>query len=159
MDRIRSAGWLLSAALLLLAAGCAKRVPIEGLEFSPEEKVVLTFHDSSSLTGRIDQDEVVLYRTSELLRRGKIESADEAEIVVRNLVTLTENRSHRYERERMRHFGLYVDEEDSDRLVLNREDVLHVERIVTDKSRTLRQVVFWAFGAGVGLLATRDRNF
>ena len=159
MGRKRVGWWLLSVASLLLLVGCAKRVPIEGLDFSPEEKVVLTFHDSSALTGRVDHDELVLYETSDTKFRGRIESVDEAEIVVADVVTLPDRGSHRYERERMKHYRLYVDDEDSDRLVLSRDNILQVQRIQTDKPRTFRRIIFWTFGAAIGLLAIRDRNF
>ena len=159
MGRMWVASGLFSLAVLLLFVGCAKRVPIAGLEFSPEEKVVLTFLDSSALTGRVDHDEVVLFESSGKKYRGRIESVDEAEIVIADLVTLADQESHDYELERMRHFRLYVDEEDADRLVLSRGNILQVQRIETDKGRTFRRIVFWTIGVGIGLLAARDRNF
>jgi hypothetical protein len=132
---------------------------VQGLDFSPEEKVALTFDDSSVLTGRVDTGETVLYRTGDRLLKGAVGNVDEAEIVISDLVVLADLRSNKFERERMRSYRLYIGEENDETLVLSRGRILQVERVVTDKPRTLRRVIFWGFAAGVGLLAVSDRNF
>jgi hypothetical protein len=160
MGRSRRGVLLLIASLsLAYLSGCSARIPVQGLDFSPEEKVALTFDDSSVLTGRVDTGETVLYRTGDRLLKGAVGNVDEAEIVISDLVVLADLRSNKFERERMRSYRLYIGEENDETLVLSRGRILQVERVVTDKPRTLRRVIFWGFAAGVGLLAVSDRNF
>ena len=147
------------AALPLVMVGCSMRVPVDGLEFTPEEKVILTFQDGAQIEGRVDNGESVQYVTSEGMLRGTVESVDEQEIVVADLVRLSDHDSNRFQKQRFEHFRLYVDDEDLERLILSRDDILQVERIVPDKHRTLTRIVFWSFGAGIAVLAARDRNF
>ncbi len=152
------AGWMCLPTLLVLF-GCTMRVPVDGVDFSREEKVVLTFQDGSSMVGRIDNGETVTYSSAGRTFRGAVESVDETEIVVADLVTLDDTASNRYQAERIRDFRLYVDEEDLDRLIVERDQILSVERMATDKAQTIRRVVFWSMGVGAALLAARDRNF
>lgn len=151
--------WLVTGALPLASIGCSMRVPVEGLSFTPEEKVILTFQDGTQIRGRVDNGETVQYVTDENDLRGTVESVDEQEIVVADLVTLSEHGTNVFQKQRLEHFRLYVDEEPQDRLILSRDDILQVERVVPDKSRTLQRIVFWSFGVGIALLAVRDRNF
>jgi hypothetical protein len=159
MRRVQS--WACLFCLSLLGfIGCAKRVPVEGLEVSREEKVVLTLDDGSKIIGRIDGGERVTYETSESTQRALVEVADETQIVLTDLVTLSEHDTKRLESSRQGHFRLYVDDaEETERLVLARDRVRAVERVVTDRSRTIRQVLFWGVGIGTALLAAKDRNF
>jgi hypothetical protein len=150
-------GGVLVGALSALLAGCSLRVPVPEVDFSPEEKVVLTFQDGAQLTGRVDSGETILYRESGSSYRGQVESVDETEIVLAGLVALEDNSVH-YQQERMQHFRLYVDDEERDRLILSRDHILQVERIVSDTPRPLKRIVFWTFGAGVAILAARDHN-
>ena len=145
--------------LPLALVGCSMRVPVDGLEFTPEEKVILTFEDGAQIQGRVDNGETVQYITAESKLRGTVESVDEQEIVVADLVRLADHDSNHFQKQRYEHFRLYVDEEELDRLILSRDNILQVERIVPDKSRTLTRIVFWGFGAGIAVLAARDRNF
>lgn len=151
--------WLSVGALPLAVVGCSMRVPVNGLEFTPEEKVILTFDDGTQIQGRVDNGETVRYVTDQSKFRGTVESVDEQEIVVADLVTLADHGTNQYQRERLEHFRMYVGQEELDRLILSRDNILQVERIVPDKSRTLRRIVFWSFGVGVAVLAARDRNF
>jgi hypothetical protein len=151
--------WLAIGALPLLSIGCSMRVPVDGLDFTPEEKVILTFQDGTQIRGRVDNGESVQYITDESDIRGTVESVDEQEIVVADLVKLSDHGTSTFQKERLEHFRLYVGEEDLDRLILSRDEILQVERVVPDKSRTLKRVVFWSFGVGIALLAVRDRNF
>lgn len=151
--------WLGLGAASLAVTGCSMRVPVEGLEFTPEEKVVLTFDDGTQVEGRVDNGETVRYVTDESKYRGTVESVDEQEIVVADLVTLADHGTNEYQKARFEHFRLHVGEAEFDRLILSRENILHVERVVPDKARTLRRAIFWSFGVGVAILAARDRNF
>ena len=149
---------MMGVAAGLLLCGCSMRVPVQGADFSPEEKVIVTFDNGSSVTGRIDNGETIEYVTGKESFRGFVESVDEQEIVISDLVALADQSNH-YEKERMQHLRLYVDDVDLDRLILNRDDILQVERITPDRGKTVRRILFWSFAAGVGALAARDRNF
>jgi hypothetical protein len=147
------------AIVSLGVAGCAKQVPVSGLEYSPEDKVVLTFQDGSTVVGRMDVGETVIYRKGDASFRASVAVVDETEIELADLVPM-EDGTLRYQQERQSSFRLYVDDElQDDRLLLRRDDVLQVEQVVTDKGRTLRRILFWSFGGGVAMLAARDRNF
>jgi len=159
MRRVQASACGLLVAVFL-TAGCAKYVPVEGVEVSREEKVVLTLDDGAKVKGRIDDGESVTVESDVSLRRAKVEVADETQIVLTDLVTLREHDSNRFEGARQGHFRLYVDDADEgERLVIARDRVRSVERVVTDKPRTIRQVLFWCVGVGSALLAARDRNF
>ena len=142
-----------------LSAGCAKQIPVPDLQYSPEEKVVLTFQDGTSVTGRMDVGETVVYRKDDASYRASVAVVDETEIELADLVPMQDG-TLRFQQERQRSFRLYVDDDvQDDRLLLRRDDILQVEQVVTDKGRTLRRILFWSFGGGVALLAARDRNF
>jgi hypothetical protein len=149
--------WFLLSAVLVALVGCSAHVPVEGLEFSREEKVVLTFDDGSTVTGRIDNGESVIVVDGESMLKGVVESVDESEIVVADIVTLADD-SAQYQIERLRSYRLYVDEDDQ-RLILTRDRILQVDRVVTDRTRTIRQVIFWTAGITFTLLAVGDRNY
>ena len=149
---------LMGVPAVLLLCGCSMRVPVQGVDFSPEEKVIVTFDNGSSVIGRIDNGETIEYVTGQESFRGFVESVDEQEIVIADLVALADQTNH-YEKERMQHLRLYVDDVDLDRLILSRDDILQVERITPDRGKTVRRILFWSFAAGVGVLAARDRNF
>lgn len=158
MGKSRVAGWwVLLAAVVASLVGCSKHVPVEGFDFSREEKVMLTFDDGATVTGRIDNGESVIVASGESTLKGIVESVDESEIVVADIVTLSDQTAE-YQLARLESYRLYVDEDD-ERLILDRDRILQVDRVVTDKSRTVRQVIFWSMGAAFTLLAVGDRNY
>ena len=149
--------WIVVVPTLLALMGCSTRVPLEEPDFSPEEKVVITFDDGTSVTGRIDGGETVIVQSGSDRFRATVEEVDETNIVLGELVQLESGNSD-FARERMEHFRLYVVEESDDQLVLDRSRILQAERVITDTPRTLRRILFWTFGTGVVLIAARDHN-
>jgi len=103
--------WCLLVALVASLVGCSKHVPVEGFDFSREEKVMLTFDDGATVTGRIDNGESVIVSSGESTLKGIVESVDESEIVVADIVTLSDQSSE-YQRKRLESYRLYVDEDD-----------------------------------------------
>lgn len=157
MGRQRVTRWVVIVPTILMLVGCSARVPLETPDFSPEEKVVVTFDDGTRVTGRLDGGETVLVQREENQYRATVEEVDETSIVLGELVQLEAGNAE-FQRNRMEQFRLYVAEDTDEQLVLSRDRILQVERVVTDAPRTLRRVLFWTIGTGIVLIAARDHN-
>ena len=136
---------LLSLALLVLAVpGCTKRIPSNTDEFSAAKKMVVTFRDGETLTGKFAEGENITYVTFGRVYKAVIEELGPPDIVLTDAYVEHEYDAYEVQRERMEVSELKITD-GTTRIVIPRYKIVSVEEVNFDTMGTARAVIFWGF--------------
>lgn len=135
-------------AVSLALSGCAKLIPSSTDNFSAASRMVVTFRDGETLTGRFAEGEAVTYVTFGRVYRARIEDVGPPEIVLGNAYVQEEY--DQYDVQRARYEDSILKKRDgTTRIVIPRYKIVSVEEIAFDRVKTARNTVFWGFTAFV----------
>jgi len=141
--------WLMAMlGCLLIAAGCAKRVPSASLDFESQQKVVLTLRGGEEIEGRMDRGKRVELRETGAVWMAEVGTVTDEKIVLKDLVCVRETEGVAYQAAREKDARMAVDEKVPEKAFL-RSEIVGVEFVKTDGGKTARNTTFWVFSAAV----------
>jgi hypothetical protein len=141
--------WLIAMlGCLIIATGCAKRVPVAGDKFEAQQKVVLKLQGGEEVEGRMERGRTVELREPGAVWSARVGQVTDEKIVLKDLVRIRDTKGVELEAERMKDARLAVAEGVPEKTFL-RSEIVGVELIKTDAGKTARNVTFWTFSAAV----------
>ena len=133
---------------LLIAVGCAKRVPSPDMKFEAQQKVVLKFQGGEEIEGRIERGKSVEFREPGTVWAAELGAITDEKIVLKDLVCVRETEGVAYQAAREKDARMAVDEKVPEKAFL-RSEIVGVEFVKTDGGKTARNTTFWVFSAAV----------
>lgn len=144
MSTMRLAVMAAALGTVLVVNGCAKLVPSTQDNFSAASKMVVTFRDGETLTGRIAEGEDVTYVTFGRVYRATIEEMNPNDILLADAYVQEEYDRFAIQRDRMERSNLHL-RDGTTRIRIPRYKIVSVEEIGFDRMKTARGTVFWGF--------------
>ena len=148
---------LMAIAALLMAGGCAKRVPSSDLTFEAHRKVVLTFRGGEEIEGRISPGKQVELREADATWKATVAEVTDEQIGLSNLVRVRDSRGVRLQVLRAEDARYRTEDPVPDK-TFPRSDLVRVEQLKVDVGKTARTATFWTYGVVVLTLLLGERS-
>ncbi len=142
---------------LLVAVGCAKRVPSPDMKFEAQQKVVLKLRGGEEVEGRMDRGRQVELREPGAVWSAHISEVTDEKIVLKDLVRLRDTNGVALQAARAKDTRLAVAEGAPEKSFL-RSDIVGVDLLKTDTAKTARNTTFWTFSAAVLTILLGERS-
>jgi hypothetical protein len=142
---------------LLVATGCAKRVPSPDMKFEAQQKVVLKLQGGEELEGRMDRGKRVELREPGAVWTARIGEVTDEKIVLKDLVRLRDADGVVLQAARSKDARLDVAGEMPEKAFL-RSEIVGVDLLKTDSGKTARNTTFWTFSAAILTILLGERS-